>query len=189
MGTKKKTPKPAAAKGRTPDYRSADPRMAEKMAAWDAETRTWIREQAMTVFNEAEPTADITAGDVLARLDRMDNMPVGFARYIEPELYDRRYQMVRTQLERMEREGHLEMGTTVNARGREDVRCYRRAPYAAWRVEVEPDVPAAREALEACLRQCRHLLKHVDVVLISRQHLGASPGGIVKYGDQGRGEA
>lgn len=176
-------------RGKTPMYRHQDAVMSERFAGWDAAARSWIRERALRLFGERDGVAvDITAGDVVIELDRAEDVPVGYARYIEAPLYDRRYQMVRTELERMERDGLLEAGTTVNARGREDVRCYRRREQPEWRVEIDPPNPAATSALERYVREHGDSLKGIDSILISRQYgrtlVGQLAGGVVAYGEQ-----
>lgn len=160
--------RPKASK--SPTYRHQDPSYSERAAEWDGAARSWIRDAAVQVFAGASQHADITAGDVVIALDRRPDLPTGYARYIEPAFYDRRYQMVRTELERMLRDGVLEAGTTVNARGREGVRCYRRAVRPLWRVEVEPANEHARAAIEGYLREHGSSLKSIDSILISRQY-------------------
>lgn len=160
---------------KTPRYRHADPVIIDMLSKWDEEAREWVR-SILVEMAEPSPNPGFTAGDALIELDRRSDIPVGYARYIEAPFYDNRYQLVRTELERMERAGLLEKGTTVNSRGRERVLCYRRAPDRTWQVELEPDNPPVRQALEAWLAENEGSLGAIDSVMISRREIVARRG-------------
>lgn len=180
--TTKRVKTDGEAQTRSPKYRHQDPLLVERAAEWDAQARQWARECSIQIFSAAQESPDLTAGDVVVELDRRSDIPVGYAQYIQPQLYDNRYQMVRTVLEQLGREGFLNVGTTVNARGRKDVKCFRRAPPpSTWLVEVEPNSPetvAFKAVLENYLREHSGSLRGIDTVLISRQfESGTLPGG------------
>ncbi len=96
--------------------------------------RAWINSRIPVVFQSTEES--LTVADVMAILDSDSTQPLEYRLFVglreaRTALYQKRYNMVMGALEAAERRGELDCGTTVNAKGMPDVRCFRKATTVA----------------------------------------------------------
>lgn len=143
--------------------------LIERDAHWSEGAREWVRQMALGVF--ADATKDLTCAEVMAKLDMAppESIPPGYVRLSSTKTYPDRYQLVRGVLEAMRRDRILEAGTTVNAKGREDVTCYRRARPVAFQVLAEGSAadPVKRMVTE-WLEKNGRALSGLDSLLVTR---------------------
>ena len=159
--------------------------LIERDAHWSEGAREWVRQMALGVF--ADATRELTCAEVMARLDMAppESIPPGYVRLSSTKTYPDRYQLVRGVLEAMRRDAILEAGTTVNAKGREDVTCYRAASQLPpFEVYVEgPRAPEVKNLFEAWLSKNGNPLAGHDLLIKSLAKKDVSvvtqtPGGV-----------
>lgn len=144
----------------TPELKERDEALAREAREW---VRSYITERFLGTSNE-----ELTVADLMIELDQraVDEMPKGYVRFLDSATYPRRYAIVRTVAEDMHREGFLAAGTTVNAKGVEDVICYRLAPpRPMYRITVDPPNERIQTLIEGALAEVSDSL-HGCAVLI-----------------------
>ena len=122
----------------------------------EAQAKVWVREEAKNLVANSEE--GLTAAAVMTALDERDisDIPLGYALLKHPHFYQKRYHLVRNELERMRKNEQLATGYTVNARGRDHVLCYRKSEIPptlvvpeAVRFDLMIEGPASKRVLPA----------------------------------------
>lgn len=155
---------------RRPVPRTTSPEWTDRDSEWAGQARAWMETQADEFFDtNAERTEYYTAADLLGYLDARPDLPVAYARFLSD--YDSRYNWTVSLLDRYQRAARLEMGSTVNARGRE-ARCYRSPRASAgYNIEVEgPDASKLHDALQQWLTSVQQQGLRVDSLLITKSN-------------------
>lgn len=92
------------------------PQFQAQMRSWRADARPWLRGKVDEFLaSRIKDDQDFTSGDVLNFLDDQTDQPPGYS--MLAQVYSSRYNVVRTALESMVKEGVLDHKETVNIRG------------------------------------------------------------------------
>lgn len=143
--------------------RTTAPEWTERDLEWAGQAKSWMEQQVQD-FYELNPTEYHTAADVLGYVDTRPEIPAPYARWLGD--YETRYNWTSGILERFARARRLDIGSTVNARGRE-ARCFRKHVKPTFHVEVEgPDAEVIRKAVLDWL--AKHDTVGLDSLLITR---------------------
>ncbi len=145
--------------------RTTSPEWAERDSEWSGQAKSWMEDQAGMFFDMYADRPDFyTASDLLGWLDERPDLPVPYARFLSD--YDLRYNWTSSLLDRFSRAGKVEVGSTVNARGKE-ARCYRKPRKLSYDVQVEgPNSEAIRTSILGWLQGAKDL--GLDSLLITK---------------------
>lgn len=153
------------------DRRKAVPNTEDGHKSDMNDARIWVR-KAVQEFFDANRDRPYTVAEILGSLDEHPDAPDSWTKWLDGAFYQMRYALVRNACQLWLSRGLLETETTINARGREGVICYRRSPDARWFVEVagdDADVPRITESALKWARGNPRLLKGASSVLLTRR--------------------
>lgn len=142
----------------------------EQQRKWLDEAREWVRD-AVLKYIPPEGDGAKTCAEIMSQLDADPTMPHGYGHLVRSETvsYNKRYHMVRNILEDFARKRVINIGTTINARGRE-----RSSTYALAKAKNGSGSPDVQELLKQFLAGLSE--QGVDVEQIANSVIGSNRG-------------